>query len=470
MNELIKLTAREAVSLLKRGEVSPLQLIEAAAARIAEVETVVNALPTLCLDRATDHAKRLMAQPPNDPPPHYLYGLPIAIKDLTDVEGVRTTYGSTIFPDHVPDRSDYLVEILEANGAVVIGKSNTPEFGAGGNTFNEVFGPTLNPWNRSMTCGGSSGGAAAALATGEVWLAAGSDLAGSLRTPASYCSVVGFRPGPGRVPSGPNPLLFDTLGVQGPMARNVGDAALMLDAQVGYHPGDPISLPRPPRSYRKAVEHPIKPDRIGFSADLGIAPVDREVREICTQGMESWNNLGIPVEEACPDMTHAEEIFQTLRACFFASRFTSLLANHRDRLKPEIIWNIEKGLSLTVDTISRAEQMRANLYYETLDYFRTYDLFIYPTVVAPPFDVNIRYLEELEGRTFDTYISWLILAFPSTLTACPSISVPCGFTASGLPVGIQIMGPPRREEKVLGAAALFESARGLHTLTPIDPR
>ncbi len=470
MNELIKLTAREAVSLLKRGKVSPLELIEAAASRIAEVETAVNAMPTLCLDRAGDLAKRLMARPPNDPPPHYLYGLPIAIKDLTDVKGVRTTYGSTIFSDHVPDRSDYLVETLEANGAIVIGKTNTPEFGAGGNTFNEVFGQTLNPWNMKMTCGGSSGGAAVALATGEVWLAAGSDLAGSLRTPASYCSVVGFRPGPGRVPSGPNQLLFDTLGVQGPMARNVGDAALMLDAQVGYHPGDPISLPRPPKFYSEAVENPGKLNRIAFSADLGIAPVDQEVKKICTQAMESWDKLGVPVEEACPDITHAEEIFQTLRAYFFASRLAPLLVNHRGRLKPEIVWNIEKGLSLTVDAISRAEQMRANLYYEMLDFFRTCDVLMYPTVVSPPFDVNIRYLEELEGSTFDTYLSWLILAFPSTLTACPSISIPCGFTASGLPVGIQIMGPPRREEKVLGAATLFEKACGLATLTPIDPR
>ena len=470
MNELIRLTAHEAVSLLRKREVSPLELIEVAAIRIAEVEPAVNALPTLCLERARDRAKRLMAHPPKDPPSQYLYGLPIAIKDLTDVKGVRTTYGSTIFSDHLPDRSDYLVEILEANGAIVIGKSNTPEFGAGGNTFNEVFGQTLNPWNTKMTCGGSSGGAAVALATGEVWLAAGSDLAGSLRTPASYCSVVGLRPGPGRVPSGPNQLLFDTLGVQGPMARNVADVAMMLDAQVGYHPGDPISLPPPPNSYHEAAVHPEKPKRVGFSTDLGIAPVDREVREICTRAMKSWSALGVGVEQACPDMTPAEEIFQTLRAYYFSSRLGPLLQNHRDQLKPEIIWNIEKGFALTADAISRAEQMRAKLYYETLDYFRTYDLLLCPTVVAPPFDVNIRYLEELEDITFDTYLSWLILAFPSTLTACPSISVPCGFTASGLPVGIQIVGPPRREDRVLSAAAIFEGENRLPIETPIDPR
>ena len=469
MNELLKLTARQAVSLLKRGEVLPLELIEAAASRIAEVEGAVNAIPTLCLDRARDHGRQLMANPRDDPPPYYLYGLPIAIKDLTDVSGVRTTYGSTIFSDHVPERSDYLVETLEANGAIVIGKTNTPEFGAGGNTFNEVFGQTLNPWNLKMTCGGSSGGAAVALATGEVWLAAGSDLAGSLRTPASYCSIVGFRPSPGRIPTGPNQTLFGSLGVQGPMARNVPDAALMLDTQIGYHPGDPISLPRPRGSYLEAAEHPVKPERIGYSLDLGIAPVDSEVREICLKAVKSWENIGASVEEACPDFSRAEEIFQTLRALMFLN-FAPLLNKHRDQLKPEVVWNIEKGLSLTGNDISRAEQMRAELYYSTLDFFQKYDLLVCPAVVAPPFDVNIRYLEELDGTKFDTYISWLAPTFAITLTACPSISVPCGFTDSGLPVGIQIVGPPRREDRVLSAAAIFEEENALPVQTPIDPR
>lgn len=256
MHELIKLSARQVVSLLKRGEVSPLELIDAVETRIAEVEKDVNAMPTLCLDRARKRAKKLMEKPLTDPPPHFLYGLPIAIKDLTDVKGVRTTYGSPIFAQHKPERSDYLVEILEANGAIVLGKANTPEFGAGANTFNEVFGQTLNPWNTDMTCGGSSGGSAVAVATGEVWLAQGSDLGGSLRIPAGFCSVVGLRPSPGRVASGPNPMLFDAFPVHGPMARNVGDVALMLDAQVGGHPGDPIALPRPKTPYIDIVDHP----------------------------------------------------------------------------------------------------------------------------------------------------------------------------------------------------------------------
>jgi amidase len=470
MNELVKLTARQAVSLLKAREVSPLELIEAAAGRIAEVEASVNAMPTLCLERARAKAKQLMARPPLAPASNYLYGLPVAIKDLTDVAGVRTTYGSPIFAQHVPDRSDYLVEMLEANGAIVIGKTNTPEFGAGSNTFNDVFGATLNPWNTAMTCGGSSGGSAVALATGEIWLATGNDLGGSLRIPASFCAVVGFRPSPGRVASGPRFLPFDTMGVEGPMGRNVADVALMLDAQVGQHAGAPLALPPPGRSYLEAVDHPVKPLKIGYSADLGIAPVDPAVRELCAQAAQAWTELGVTVEERCPDFSDAAEVFQTLRAQMYVSRFGPLLEKYRARLKPEIIWNIEKGLALTADEIGRADRKRAELYHRTVDFFKTADLLICPTVIAPPFDVNLRYLPEVNGVRFDSYIGWLILTFATTLIACPSISVPCGFTAAGLPVGIQITGPPRCEDRVLSAAALFEQYKGLDRFIPIDPR
>lgn len=469
-NELIKMKARRVVSLLKKGEVSPLELVEIAAERIAQVEGAVNAMPTLCIERAKKHAEKLMAHPPDDPPAHYLYGLPIAVKDLTEVEGVLTTYGSSVFAQNTPDRSDYLVRMLEANGAIVMGKSNTPEFGAGSNTFNEVFGPTRNPWNTAMTCGGSSGGSAVALATGEVWLATGSDLGGSLRIPASFCSVVGFRPSPGRVPSGPKPLIFEALAVEGPMGRDVGDVALMLDAQVGEHPGDPLSLPPPAVSYTHAVDQPVKPKRIAFSPDLGITPVDREVKGICTKAAESWEELGLTVEDACPDFTGAEEIFQVLRAALFASRFAPLLETHRDLLKPEVVWNIEKGMALTADEIGKAKRMWAELYHNTVGFFNEYDLLLCPAVITPPFDINIRYLTELEGVTFDSYIDWLVITFAVTLTVCPAISIPCGFTKSGLPVGLQIVGPPRREEQVLSAAAIFEQSHGLDRLTPIDPK
>ncbi|MYB85517.1 MAG: amidase, partial [Chloroflexi bacterium] len=226
------MTAREAVRRLAAREVSPLELIDAAVERIAEVDGAVNALPTLAVERAREHAARLTASgPPADAPPGYLHGLPFAVKDLKDVAGVRSTKGSPIYAEHVPERSDYLVENIEAKGGVVLAKSNTPEFGAGANTFNEVFGKTHNPWDTRTTCGGSSGGAAVALATGQVWLATGSDLGGSLRIPASFCSVVGLRPSPGRVPHGPKELPFAGLSVEGPMGRTVGDVALFLDTQ-----------------------------------------------------------------------------------------------------------------------------------------------------------------------------------------------------------------------------------------------
>ncbi len=470
MNELIKLSARQVVSLLKMGDVSPLELIDAAEARIAEVEREVNAMPTLCIDRAKEQAKKLMANPPTDPPPHFLYGLPIAIKDLTDVKGVRTTYGSPIYAQHKPESSDYLVEILEANGAIVIGKTNTPEFGAGANTFNEVFGQTLNPWNTATTCGGSSGGSAVAVATGEVWLAQGSDLGGSLRIPASFCSVVGLRPSPGRVAEGPKDIPFSTLPTSGPLGRNVGDVALMLDAQVGRHAGDPISLPQPKNPYINAVDHPVKPKRIGFSTDLGITPVNNEVKDICTRAAQSLSELNLKVDEACPVLKDAEDVFQVLRAALFAYHFAPLLDSHREALKPEIIWNIEKGLALTADEIGRAERCRAELFDHIHTFFKKYDLLVCPTVITPPFDVNIRYLTELGGVKFDSYVSWLILTFAITITSCPAISVPCGFTEEGLPIGLQFVAPPQREDMVLSAAALFEQLHGLDKLTPIDPR
>ena len=469
MNELVQLTARQAVALLMKREASPLELIDAAVERIGETDGAINALPTLCVERARAHAERLMADGPGESPAGYLHGLPIAVKDLTDVAGVRTTKGSPIFADRVPERSDYLVERLEARGAVVLAKSNTPEFGAGANTFNEVFGKTRNPWDTRLTPGGSSGGSAAALAAGQVWLATGSDLGGSLRIPASFCSVVGLRPSPGRVAHGPSGLPFGTLSVAGPMGRTVGDVALMLDAQVGQHPGDPLSLPAPGHLFVTAVDNPTAPQRVAFSPDLGIAPVDPEVKELCAKGAAMFQDVGATVEEACIDLRDAEEIFQTLRAALYAAEHEPLLREHRDLLKPEVVWNIEKGLALTADDIGRAERARGALYQRTAEFFQRYDLLVSPAVVAPPFDVDTRYVTEVAGVTFDTYVGWLVLSFALTLTACPALSVPCGFTRAGLPVGLQLMAPRANEAALLSAAALFEQAAGLAGKVPLDP-
>lgn len=469
MHELCRKSAREVVGLLRKGEVSPLELIDVAAARIAEVEPVINALPTLCLDRARDRAKRLMSESGVERPPQFLYGLPIAVKDLRDVEGVITTRGSPVFADHVPKRSDVSVETLERNGAIVIAKSNTPEFGAGGNTYNEVFGTTTNPWDTRYTPGGSSGGAGASLAAGEVWLATASDLYGSIRIPSSFCSVVGLRPSPGRVAYGPEASPFNTLAVEGPMARTVADAALMLDAQVGEHPIDPRSLPAPAVPFIRAVDEPAVPKRVAWSLNLGLGPVDDEVAAICAKAALSFAGPATIVEEATPDFHDAIDICMVARAALLAERSGALLETYGDRLKKDLVWNISKGFELTGKEISRAVRARGDYYRRTVEFFDRYSLLVTPTVLAPPFEAAARYLTEVQGVKFDNYFAWAYLSFAITLTGCPAVSVPCGFTRAGLPVGLQIVGPPRSEATVLSAAALFEASHDYARRVPIDP-
>ena len=469
-SELTQLSACEAVERLRAGEVSPLEMIDAALARIDAVDGEVNALPTLCADRARAHAKRIIeAGPPEDGAAPWLGGLPIAVKDLVDVAGVRSTKGSPIYADHVPERSDVLVETLEARGAIVIAKSNTPEFGAGANTFNEVFGKTRNPWNRTRSPGGSSGGSAVALATGQVWLATGSDFGGSLRNPASFCSVVGLRASPGRVARGPRTHPFGGFSIEGPMARNVADLAMMFDAQIGHHPVDPISIPAPAVPFSAALEAPVAPSRVAFSRDLGVVPVASEVGDICAAAAKRFEDLGADVVEACPDLHDAVDIFRVLRAAQFVSNYAPLLERHRDKLKPEMVWNIEEGLRLTANEISRAERARAVLYARVAAFFEDYDLLLCPATIVPPFDIECRYVTEVEGHTFETYVDWMAICFAITLTACPAISVPCGFTGDGLPIGLQMVGRPRGEAALLAAAYLFEQTAGIAHMTPIDP-
>lgn len=468
MSDLHRLSANQAVEMLRRRQVSPLELIEIAAARIAAVEPAVNAVPTLCLDRARAHARKIID---GKAPAGLLAGLPILIKDMNDVAGVRTTYGSPIYADHVPPRSDILVETLEANGAVVIGKSNTPEFAHGANTFNEVFGKTRNPWNTATTCGGSSGGAAVALATGEAWLATGSDFGCSLRTPAAFCSVVGLRPSPGRVARGPLPFPYDNLWVEGPMARNCADLALMLDAMVGQHPRDPISLARPERSFVSVLRDPKPPRRVAFSADLGgITPVDGEIAAICRAAAHRFAELGATVEEACPDLSDARATFHVLRAQLIAAQLSSVVTAHRDKVKPEVIWNVEQGEKLTAAAIGKADRARAALYYRVAEFFSTYDMLITPAAILAPFDVDIRYIDRLGNHKFDNFYEWYTICYAITLTSCPALALPAGFTAAGLPVGLQIVGPPRGEAPLLAAGALLEQVLGVADILPIDPR
>jgi amidase len=473
-NELCRLTAVAAVSLLKKREITPLDLVEASAKRIAEVEPAVNALPTLCLERARDHARRLMAGGAACDAAGeagWLAGLPVSIKDLTDVAGVRTTYGSPLFANHVPTKSHPLVERIERKGGIVVGKSNTPEFGAGGSTFNEVLGRTRNPWNTSLTCGGSTGGGAVSLATGEVWLAQGTDHGGSLRGPGTFCSVVGMRPSPGRVTRGTVSNLWSQLSVQGPMARTVADLALFLDTMAGHCPRDPMTFDAPAVSFSEAVARPVAPRRVAFTADYGgRLPIDREVRDICTRMARRFEELGCTVEEASPDVGNIDEAFLNLRSQHFVVDRELQLKEHRDKLKADIVWNTERGLNQTPSAIAWAERERAAFYRRMIEFFETYDLLVTPGSLTPAFDVNLRHAETIGGKKLETYISGSTLTAAITMTACPAMAVPCGFDQYGRPVGLQLVGKPRGEAALLQAASLYENLVGLHKLLPIDPK
>lgn len=466
--ELVRATACENVERLKRGDITPHDLLDALEARIAEVDGKVNALPTLCFDRARAHADALMKKPVAER--GLLAGMPVPIKDLTDVAGVLTTQGSPIFKDSIATTSNIVVEHLEASGAVIYAKSNTPEFGAGAQTFNEVFGATLNPWNLSRSASGSSGGAAAALASGTAWLAHGTDVGGSLRNPASFCGVVGLRPSIGRVAHSQGAKIDRTISADGPMARNVEDLALMLDAMSGEDPRDPLSLPVLPTSFLAAARSGAKPKRVAYSADLGISPVDPEVAAITRKAAERLADAGVIVEEAHPDFRESIACAHVLRAYDYALTKGKLLREHRDRLKPEVIWNIEQGLKLTLDDITRAEAQRVTLTNRANAFFETYDLLLCPTTIVAPFPVEQRYLAECNGVKFDSYVGWLAIVSAITMACCPGLSIPCGFTRENLPVGLQIVAPPRGEARALATGRLLEDILGLGALTPIDPR
>jgi amidase len=469
LEKLISLHALDVVAQLRTGAISPLDCLDVVEGRIASVNGPVNALVTLCLDRARQSATALMKRPLNER--GLLCGLPLPIKDLTDVAGVRCTQGSPIYANRIAESSDILVEHLERSGGIVHAMSNTPEFGAGANTFNPVFGATRNPYDTRLSAAGSSGGAA--LATGMAWLAHGSDLGGSLRNPASFCGVVGLRPSPGRVAASVGSKLDGTLAVEGPMARNVADCALLLDAMCGEEAGDFRSLPAPGVSFLHAAQSGWKPRRVAVSRDLGITPVDPEVAALVLAAARHLEREGVEVVEAHPDMSGALECFQVLRALGFATSMRSLLQSHRHLLKPEVIWNIEKGLRLTVDEIAQAEAHRVVLAHRMADFLTRHDLLLCPATIVPPFPVEERYVTHCNGIEFESYVDWLLIVAVATLCACPAMSVPCGLTTTGLPVGLQVIASNRGEAKLIAGAAFIERviSYSVPALTglPIDP-
>jgi amidase len=453
MDELWQLTATDAVTRLRKGEVSPLEMVDAAAQRIAAVEPKINALPIRFIDEARAQAKAFRRE--SNDHPGWLAGLPIAVKDYNDVGGELTTYGAPVFADNRPADDDRTIATLRARGAIPLAKSNVPEF-AGSHTFNPVWGVSRNPWNLGYTVGGSSGGAAASLAAHEVWLANGSCLGGSLRIPASFCGVVGMRPSAGVVPRGDGLPAFDSLWVDGPMARTVPDVALMLDAMVALSSHDPLSRPVPDGGYQAAMERGRPPKRVGFTPNLGLRSVDPEVARICESAAHRLKAMDTAVEAATPDFSGSIDSFQVLRAAMFAEVRGPLLAEHRARINPDIVWNIEKGLNLTGQEIIAACGARNALFHRVARFFDDFDLLVCPTVAVPPFRVEQRFPTEIAGEKLESYIDWMYLTFVITLTGCPAISVPCGVTKDGLPVGLQLIGRPHGDAELLGFARLAE--------------
>ena len=465
--ELCAKSATEVVALLRSGGLSPAELVDASFERMAVVEPVVNATPTTCRTRAME---MLGAGLKGDRAhPGWLAGLPVGIKDLNQVAGVRTTFGTSALADFVPETSDPVVERIEARGGLVVGKTNTPEMGAGANTFNEVFGRTRNPWDISRNAGGSSGGAAAALATGQHWLSQGSDLAGSLRTPAAYCGVVGLRPSPGLVPDGANGNLFNTESVCGPMARNVADCALFLDAMAGFDRRSPISFPPAAGSYGAAVAAADNRLRFAFSPDLnGFAAVSREMAAAIALAMAAIEAAGAVVVESCPELPELDRTYRVLRAMLWAAGPGRQPQAVQRGFKQTLTDNIRFGRELAVADVYDAQLNRSRLFHDMSLFLEDFDVLACPVVGIMPGPVEQEYPTEIDGRPLTDYIDWLKFSFLSTTAGLPAISVPVGLSDSGMPVGLQLIGRHRGEARLLQAARVVEVATG-GPLGPIDP-
>lgn len=454
--ELCRLTATELSRRLRAKNVSAREVLEAHLKQIERVNPQVNAIVTLVADAARQRATQADEAAAKGRFFGPLHGLPVAHKDLQDTKGIRTTYGSPLFKDHVPSQSTLLIERIQQAGAITLGKTNTPEFGAGSQTFNPVFGATRNPYDLTKTCGGSSGGAAVALACGMVPIADGSDTGGSLRNPASFCSVVGFRTSPGRVPRFPTAYAWNTISVSGPMARSVADTALFLSAIAGPDPRVPLAIQEPGSRFAGPLERIFKGVRIAWAPDFAGLPFDRRIREVFESRRKNFESLGAIVEPANPDMTGADEIFKVLRALSFHQQHAPKLAKFPGQIKATVIEEIERGARLTGPEIVAAEEQRSRLYARFGEFLSRYEFLVLPVTQVPPFDVNQPYITEIEGHRMQSYIDWMRSCYFITVTTHPAISVPGGFTAGGLPVGIQIVGRHQAEFEVLQLAHAFE--------------
>ncbi len=467
MSELVWKTAVEWAELIKRREVSATEVAQAHIDQIDAVNPEVNAIITYLPEMALELARSADEKQARGDELGVLHGLPIAHKDAAETKGIRTTMGSPVYSDYIPEADDLIIERLKAAGCVTLGKTNVPEFGAGSHTFNRVFGATRNPYDLNRTCGGSSGGAAVALATGMIPIADGSDLGGSLRNPASFCNVVGFRPSPGRVPQYPKSNAWDTLGVSGPMGRTVQDVALMLQAIAGYDRRAPISLQEPPSVFAEELERDFTDVKIAYSPDLGELPVDPAVTAAIDRRLPVFSALGCQLEYAAPDFSDAYDIFQTLRAWSFEQSFADRFAEFgEERFKDTIRWNVEQGRRLSGAQISRAQAKRTELFQRVREFLDTYEFLLLPTAQVPPFLIEWEYPTQINGEAMETYIDWMMSCAYVTVTGMPAISLPCGFTEDGLPIGLQIVGGPRADFSVLQLAYAFQEATQVYQRKP----
>lgn len=467
MSDIFFQSATNLVHAIKMKQLSALEVMDAHIDRIEKYNPVINAIVTADLEKARQAAKDADALLAKEKSLGPLFGLPVVHKDNVSTKGMRTTFGSLAFENNIPNQDSLIVTRQREAGAITLGKTNMPEFGAGSHTFNEIFGATKNPYDFRVSAGGSSGGAAAALAAGFVPLADGSDMGGSLRNPASFCNVVGLRPSLGRVPVVPSNFAFGTLGVAGPMARTVDDVALYLSVIAGPDSRDPYSAASDSQVEPLLGNINTKGIKLAFSPDIGGLPFDPRVTKVIQQSLPIFESLGCHLEEAEPDFAEADFAFEVLRGIAFATNFGPLRAAKGDLLKNTVVWNIDVGLNLRGEEVARAERIRSAMFLKMEQFLRKYDFLICPTVQVLPFDINMEYPVQIDGTAMSTYIEWMRSACRITITGHPAISIPCGFSNEGLPVGIQIVGPYRQERKLLEFAKQFELANPVGLMRPV---
>ncbi|MFM9981866.1 MAG: amidase family protein, partial [Burkholderiales bacterium] len=422
MNDIVFQSAKKLARLIRTKKVSATEVMKAHIAQIEKVNPKVNAIVTFLPEAALKEAKKLdakLARAKSAADFGLLAGLPIAYKDLLSTKGIRTTFGSPVYKDNLPEANSALVDRLSAAGAITIGKTNTPEFGAGSQTFNAVFGVTRNPYDLTKTCGGSSGGGAVAAACGMLPFADGSDLAASLRNPGNYCNIVGFRPTPGRVASFPNANAWDTQSTLGPMARSVEDTAFLFAAMAGQDPRAPTTMSEPGSMFAKPLGRKFKKVRVAFTRDFNGLPMDPRVLKVIDAQRKVLESLGCSVEDACPDFSGAKEAFETIRAVSFSMKYAPLLKTHRKLLKDTVIWNIEQGLAVTGAEYGRADALRTQLFQRQRAFMEKYEFFAGPVNQLPPYPVDLDYPREIAGKKMGNYLDWMKSCYYVTITSHP---------------------------------------------------